>query len=99
MASYSVAAGEIAAYNKTAVAATVDTITFADDRGTVRVYNDSGTAAIFFTVDGTTPTVNGATCYRVAATVGGWTDVAAGATKTVKVISSGTPVYSVEGAR
>ena len=100
MASYSVAAGEIAAYGKVLIASTVDTVTFANDRGTVRVTNDTGTAAIFFTVDGSTPTVNGAATYRVPASVGASASVGSGsgATKTVKLISSGTPTYSVEGS-
>lgn len=101
MASYSIAAGEIAAYGKTLVASTVDTVTFtSSDREMVRVYNDTGTAVIHFTVDGSTPTVNGATTYRVPAVAGAYTSAevrTAGAT-VVKLISSGTPTYSVEGS-
>jgi hypothetical protein len=101
MAAYSIAAGEVAAYAKVLVASTVDTVTFtASDRARVRVYNDTGTAAIFFTVDGSTPTVNGANTYRVPASGGAYMDVEVltGSATVVKLISSGTPVYSVEGS-
>jgi hypothetical protein len=101
MASYSIAASEIAAYAKVLVASTVDTITFtASDRIKVRVTNDTGTAALFFTTDGVTdPTVNGAACERVPASAGAYVevDIATGTATVVKVISSGTPTYSVQG--
>lgn len=100
MASYSVASGEVAAYSKTLVASTVDTVTFTDDRFQIRVHNDTGTAAIHFTVDGSTPTVNGATTYRVPAFAGAYAEVTTqggSGTEVVKLISSGTPTYSVVG--
>jgi hypothetical protein len=100
VASYSIAAGEIAAYSKVLVAATVDTLTFSNDRDSVRVYNDTGTAVIHFTVDGTVPTTNGANTYRVPAVAGAYTDAEprSGAATVVKVISAGTPTYSVQGS-
>jgi hypothetical protein len=94
------AATDIASYNNTLVAATEDTVNIGRDCDKVRVYNDTGTAAIFFTTDGTAATVNGANCYRVPADAGAYTTVSVtGASNTkVRLISSGTPTYSVEGS-
>jgi hypothetical protein len=100
MASYAVASGEVAAYGKTLVASTVDTVTFTGvDKNTVRVHNDNGSASIFYTVDGSTPTVNGAATYRVPAVAGAYSevDVPTSGQTVVKLISSGTPTYSVVG--
>lgn len=100
MASYSVTSGQIGAHGKTLVASTVDTVTFADDIPRVRVIND-GAAALFITVDGSTPTVNGANCYILPAgavtseVYSGRMARDEGAT-VVKLISAGTPTYSVQ---
>lgn len=102
MASYTVSAstGERAAYGKTLVASTVDTVTFDVGQSSVQIHNDTGGSAIYFTVDGTTPTVGGATTFRVPAIAGVIAElgVQGGAsTDVVKLISSGTPSYSVVG--
>jgi len=102
VASYAVAVstGERAAWGKVAVASTVDTVTFDRDLFAVRVTNDTGAAAIYFTVDGSTPTVGGAGTYRVPAVAGATADVTTqggASTDAVKLISVGTPTYSVEG--
>lgn len=99
MTAYAIAEDEVAAWSKTLAAATVDTVTFTDRHvATVRVYRESG-AAIFFTTDGTVPTVNGAHCHRVPADLPYVdVDVDTGGATVVKLISSGTPTYSVEGA-
>jgi hypothetical protein len=91
-------ATDVASYNNTLAASTVDTVTISRDAGSVRVYFDSGSTPIFFTVDGSAPTVNGANCYRVPASAGASTsvDVTGVAPTVVKLISSGTPTYSVE---
>ena len=95
MASYAVAANEIGAYAKTAVAATVDTITFTDAIDQVRVVKDDG-AALYITVDGTAPTVAGASTHELPAGVACSIVLRTPqGTDAVKVISSGTPVYSV----
>jgi hypothetical protein len=94
------AADDIAVYSVALTAATEDTVTFARDCDYVRVYNDTGTAAIHFTVNNTAATVGGSKTYRVAAAAGAYKDVSvpgAGNT-TVRLISSGTPTYSVEGS-
>lgn len=95
MASYSVAANEIGAHAKTLSAATVDTVTFADDVARVEVVSD-GSAALYFTTDGSTPTVGGAKAFYMPALAGVREVAVGGAGSTrVKLISSGTPVYSV----
>lgn len=102
MATYSVAVstGEKAAWSKALSAAAVDTVTFDQGVSAVRVFNDTGTAAIYFTVDGSTPTVAGAGMFRVPASPGAYLEVGTqggAATETVKLISAGTPTYSVAG--
>lgn len=100
MTAYAVAATEIAAYDKTLVASTVDTVTFDRDCEYVRVTFESGSAAISISVNGTPPTVNGAGTYRLRASAGASIEIpipTAGDT-VVKLISSGTPTYSVEGS-
>jgi hypothetical protein len=102
MASYSVTAGQRGAYAKTLVASTVDTITFTDDLSRIEVGTTDGAAAIYFTVDGSTPTVAGASTYiipGVANAVREITEVPSVAQlSTVKLISSGTPTYWVAKA-
>lgn len=101
MASYTVASGEHGAYAKTAVADTVDTITFAGNIFSFEVYSD-GTDALYFTVDGSTPTVAGQNAYflpsgsKASRTVKA--KPVAGASTVVKVISHGASVYSVTAA-
>lgn len=66
----------------------------------VEVVNIDGTAAVYFTVDGTTPTVEGDNTIALAAVAGDSALVPTGATEsiTVKAISSGTPTISVRGS-
>lgn len=98
MASYPVAASERAANAKTLVASTVDTVTFDRDCDEVEVLSLDGAAAIYFTVDGSTPTVGGANCDVVPATVAARTvAVPTSGDTVVKLVSAGTPVYSVTG--
>lgn len=98
MASYSIASGERAAHAKTLVGSTVDTVTFAYHAPEVEVVSLDGAAAIYFTADGSTPTVGGVATYVVPAAIGSRTvrlPLGAGVT-VVKIISSGTPIYSVQ---
>lgn len=96
MASYTVAADLHGAYAKTLVANTVDTVTFTDDIDRVEV-TSNGAAAVYVTVDGSTPTVAGAGTFELPAGAASVREIAvptAGGT-VVKLISAGTPVYSV----
>jgi hypothetical protein len=96
VASYTVAADLHGAYAKTLVANTVDTVTFTDDIDRVEV-TSNGAAAVYVTVDGTTPTVAGAGTFELPAGAASVREIAvptAGGT-VVKLISAGTPVYSV----
>jgi hypothetical protein len=98
MASYTVASGQVGAHGKTLVASTVDTVTFTgEDPPDVTVISD-GAAAVFYTVDGSTPTVNGANCYLLPAGVVSSDRrlIPTAAPAVVKLISSGTPTYSVQ---
>lgn len=109
MADYAVASGERGVHDKTLVAATVDTVTFAYDLDVVRIVKNAG-PAVYVTVDGTTPTVSGNNTDFVPADVVAilelgvprsvGDDVHTGAVSTViKLISAGTPTYSVIGVR
>jgi hypothetical protein len=93
VATHTVAADEIGAHSKTLGANTVDTVNFADDVKQIEVVSD-GAAELYFTVDGTAPTVGGAKCYYLPA-FGGAREVPVHTGGTVKLISSGTPKYSV----
>ncbi len=67
-------------------------------RPLVEVVNVTGTAAVYFTTDGTTaPTVGGTNCYVLPAAICALKvpDETPGATSTVKLISTGTPGVSV----
>lgn len=97
MATYTVASGEVGKHNFTLTASTVDTVTFADDIDEVSIINLDGAAAVYFTTNGTTPTVAGASTYVLPAAIGTATfqPFTAGPT-VVKVISAGTPTISVQ---
>jgi hypothetical protein len=99
MATFTIAAGERLAAEKTLSAATVDTVNVARRGvGKVRVHTN-GAASIFIRVDGTAPAVGAAACYYLPAVAGAYVDIAFGsdvATGSVKLISAGTPQYTVE---
>ena len=111
MASYTVPAGHVGVHEKTMVAGTVDTITFPVGSSTtpgwgqqpenIEVLTD-GTASVYVTVDGSTPTVAGTHCYRIPAMAGSTVISVADSNGrddvVVKMISSGTPQYSVSRA-
>lgn len=97
MANYTVDAGDVGAHAKTLAAATVDTVTFTGfDAPEVEILSD-GSADIYVTFGSSeTPTVGGSQCYRVP--VGSVSAVFAPRTSgdtVVKLISAGTPLYSV----
>lgn len=85
----------------TLVANTVATVTLDADYDQLEVVNVTGTAAIYFTVNGSTPTVKGDGTFVLPAAVSGWegeynrTPVMGPAV--VKLISTGTPDVAVRG--
>lgn len=89
----------------TLVAATPATITLTAAKTGIEVINRSGSAEIFFTVDGTTtPTSGGQGTYCVPAVAGASVVVSPVFSGTngapllvVKLISTGTPTYGVAG--
>ncbi len=102
MPDVTVAANKVAAHDITLVAGQVSSVTFTDNISRVEIVSD-GSAKVFYTVDGSTPTVGGAGCYPIPAvgplisdernttpwqTAGNLVDV-------VRLISAGTPTVSV----
>ena len=79
----------------TLVAATVTTLTFdAQDFNRVEVTNVTGTASVYFTVNGVTPVAKATGTHVVTAGVGHAVEVSEeslGRAATVKLISTGTP--------
>jgi hypothetical protein len=96
VADYTLAAGDHGAYAHQLAPAVVDTVTFAAHLDRVEITSD-GTAALYVTVDSATPTVAGAGTWELPAGVRAVRaiDVAATGVTVVKLISAGTPVYSV----
>jgi hypothetical protein len=90
------------AYHSALVASTVDTVTINHGFEFVEIINRNGTAEIFFTLDGTTnPTVAGADCYIIPGAITSRiraNPLGSRNTTVVKLISSGTPNYTVQGA-
>lgn len=89
------------AYHGTLVASTVDTVTLSRTYARVQVINRGGTSEIYWTTNGTNPTVGGDDCYVVASPIGS-SDTRANFqapqnTCVVKLISTGNPTYSVVG--
>jgi hypothetical protein len=84
----------------TLVAATVSTLTFDEDFPQFEITNVDGAAPVYFRFDGVAPTVGGAGCYVVPATI---TSVRrkpkTSGNSVVKLISSGTPKVAVRGLR
>lgn len=75
-----------------------DNLSFATQtRPRVGVINLTGTAEVYFTTDGTAPTVGGNGCHVLPATISAVEvdDLTAGPTSVIKLISSGTPKISV----
>lgn len=84
----------------TLTANVVDTVTLDADYTAVEILNRDGTAEIYATTDGgPTPTINGDNCDVLPAVIGALTlDATAYGTATVvKLISAGTPAYTVKG--
>lgn len=93
MATYSAASTQ----HQTLTANTVDTVTLDGDYDTVEVFNRGSTGDIYFRVDGTAPTVGGAGSFIVTPGMSLIVDPPTSGNSVVKLISSGTPPYSVTG--
>lgn len=96
MAQYTVPPSDIGVHLKTLVANQVDTVTFQDrDLTEVEILND-GTADIFVRIGTATPVVGSGSCWRVLAALGSTIiPVDTSGDTVVKLISVGTPTYSV----
>lgn len=98
MASHTVPAGHVGVHAKTLVADTVDTVTFTGaDLTQVRVISD-GTEDLYVSFGTVTPTVAGTMCHLVPAAGAVVLPVRTSGDTVVKLISAGTPTYSVERA-
>jgi len=100
MGSYTVAPGDIGVHEKKLVASTVDTVTFAGrDLTEVEILSD-GTADIYVRVGGQPPTIAGSTSWRILSAMGSSIiPVDTSGDTIVKLISAGTPTYSVSRTR
>lgn len=91
-------AGQRAAHAIALSASTVDTVTFTGYVKRVRVVNLTGDAIIYFTLDGSTPTVGGVATYVLPAAISNDEEPvpdSKASNAVVKLISAGTPTYSV----
>lgn len=97
-----VTASQIGCHDITLTGSTVDTVTFERYCPAVEITNRDTSLSIYFSVDGTTPTVGGANTYWVgpasslevpAPQVTSWDSATV-----VKIISSGAAHYDVQGA-
>lgn len=96
MADYEVTKGHVGAHAKTLEPNVIDSVTFqAVGDMDIEVRSD-GAAAIYFTLDGSNPTVGGDHCYELPAAPSVRTvDRKQNLKQVVKLISSGSPEYSV----
>lgn len=98
MASRTVSASDIATPTFTLAGSTVDTVTFTNNIGAIEIISD-GAAAAYYTVDGTTPTIDGTNTYLLPAgvtSVDTRPTVNSGGSDVVKIISAGTPSIRVQ---
>ena len=98
MATHTVASGAVGTGLVTLAASTVDTVTFTgtDLNHVEIVVPSSSPADVWYTLDGSTPTVGGAACYFVPAGAVDNREPKGGGATTVKVISSGAGVVRVQ---
>lgn len=101
MAKHELADNAIGSYGNRLVAATVDEVVFADTLKAVTVRSD-GAVAIYYTLDGSVPTVGGANTHEIPAVAAIDTQIVPSGSQrkptVVKLISAGTPEYSVSKA-
>lgn len=94
---YDIQPSQVAAHGITLTANTVETVTFEYWPHVVEVVSD-GAAEVYYTIDGSAPTVGGANCFRLPATpcVDSRSLEHTVGTVTIKLISAGTPKVSVQ---
>lgn len=97
MANHTIASSEVGVHNVLLTATQVDVFTFAKDPGTIEVLSD-GAAAIYVTVDDSTPTVGGTHTYKLPAVPCARRISHKSSSAAVKVISAGAPTISVTRA-
>lgn len=96
MAVHNVSSREIGAHGIVLTANTEEVVQFADDVGTVEIINMTGTAPVYFTIDGNPAEVGGARSRILPAAVCGIEYEPTGSDPTrVSLISPGTPTVSV----
>lgn len=96
MATYSVTSAQVGRHGISMAASVVDTVEFAVDCEFVEVTQLTGSAPVYFTVDGTTPTVGGANTYSTLTTMAPVAVSPPSAFATaVKLISAATATVSV----
>ncbi len=98
MPDVTVATGKVAAHGIVLVANQISTVTFADNIESVDIISD-GTAAVFYTIDGSDPTIAGQHCYPIPAGVlsvdNRHTLNSSSTQDRVKLISAGTPTVTI----
>lgn len=92
-----IAAGEISSGIVTTTVGQVDTVNFGRDVDQVLVMNYDGADWLFFTTDGSTPTVGGKNCFAVVPGAGAGlvVSVGGGGQTAVKLISATATKYLV----
>lgn len=100
MASHTIAADKVAKHAFTLVASTADTVTISGASDKVEIISD-GTAAVYYSTNGTAATVAGAHCYllpagAISVDVREYWDAA---DAVISLISAGTPTLSVQVVR
>jgi hypothetical protein len=101
VAKHEVPDNKIGSYAEKLTAATVDEVVFADTLKAVEVWKDES-VKLYYTVDGSTPTVGGSNTHEMPARESVRTVLVPSSSPrvatVVKLISAGTPEYSVARA-
>lgn len=100
MADIVVALGDVSSGRFVLTANEVSTVTFTENIGAVQIITDGG-AAVYYTVDGRDPVVDGPQTFEIPAAAGLASNDTAntpGAGDVVKLVSTGTPSVRVERA-
>lgn len=95
MTAYAVPSGKKGAHH-VLVANTEDVVTFSADHSQIELLLRDGNGEVYFTVDNTAATVGGTNCLVMPVGIGSAiVDVPATGGTVVRLVSSGTPAYSV----